>query len=109
MRFFKNKKQCITAFFSIFMMFGMTASAEDLTSSKIVTGTQNLLQSVNNAVLIIAPLAGIAITGYCLIRRSMADEQDHKRWQSRIMIAIVSTVGAVLASVIINLVLSYYR
>lgn len=92
------------------MLIGIhEALADGLESSVIVTGTQQLINSAMNVILVIAPIAGGLIIGYLCIRRGMSDEQEHKMWNKRISIAVVSTIGAVLASVIINVILSYYR
>ncbi|GHU97199.1 hypothetical protein FACS1894208_12500 [Clostridia bacterium] len=77
-------------------------------TSKIATGTQKLIQDATTWLLVIAPIAGTVAIIYFAIRRGMADEQEQKQWQNRIIVAIVSVIIAVLASVIINLVTSYY-
>ena len=46
---------------------------------------------------------------YCLIRRNMADEMDHKKWQQRMTVSLVSGIGAIAASSVINILASYYQ
>lgn len=99
----------ISAMCFMLLICGQTALADGLESSVIVTGTQKLINSAMNVILVLAPIAGGVIIGYLCIRRGMSDEQEHKMWNKRISIAVVSTIGAVLASVIINVILSYYR
>lgn len=78
-------------------------------SSKIVTGTQNLIEDAGTALIILAIPAGTAVTIYCFIRRGAADEMDHKKWTNRIIVTVVSTVGAIVSGVIINVVAGYYK
>jgi hypothetical protein len=46
---------------------------------------------------------------YYFIRKSMADEMDHRKWDSRITTAIICCIGVVSASLIINVLVSYYQ
>ncbi len=77
-------------------------------SSVAITGTQNLISDFTSAALVIAPVAGAAFIVYFCIRRSAADEMDQKKWNNRIVTAVVSTVGAVIAVSLINVVIGYY-
>jgi len=43
------------------------------------------------------------------IRKTVSDEMDHKKWDSRISTAIICCIGVVAASIIINLVIGYYK
>jgi ABC-type molybdate transport system permease subunit len=59
--------------------------------------------------MVLAPVvAGLLIIYFC-IRRSAADEMDQKKWNNRIVVAIVSCVGAVLGSATLNLIIGYYQ
>ena len=51
---------------------------------------------------------GLLIIYFC-IRRGMADEMDQKKWNNRIVVAVVSCIGAVLGSATLNLILGYYQ
>lgn len=57
--------------------------AGDIVSSVIVTGTENLLKDLVRISLILAPLITIAVVAYSLVRKSMADEMDHKKCCAR--------------------------
>ncbi len=46
---------------------------------------------------------------YCLLRRNMADEMDHKKWQTRMIVSLISGVGIVVASGVIKALVSYYQ
>ena len=73
----------------------MRTGVED---SQIVTGTEQLIGDLTNWLMILAPVvSGLLIIYFC-IRRGMADEMDQKKWNNRIVVAVVSCIGAVLGS-----------
>mgnify|MGYP003366940983 CR=1 FL=1 len=81
----------------------------DIKGSKLVTGTQKLIGDVTTWLMILAPVvAGLLIIYFC-IRRSAADEMDTKKWNNRIIVAIVSCIGAVLGSATLNVIIGYYK
>jgi Na+/H+ antiporter NhaA len=96
----------------MFIAFAQSVFAEQgggtFGESQIAEGTKKLITDVTNWALVIAPLAGIICVIYFFIRRGAADETDQRKWNNRIVVAIVSTIGAVLATSIISLVTSYY-
>lgn len=66
--------------------------------SQIVKGTEKLVGDVTTWLMVLAPVvAGLLIIYFC-IRRGMADEMDQKKWNNRIVVAVVSCIGAVLGS-----------
>ena len=80
-----------------------------INSSPIVTGTEKLIGDVTTWLMILAPIvAGLLIIYFC-IRRSAADEMDQKKWNTRIIAAVVSCIGAILGSATLNLIIGYYR
>lgn len=85
------------------------AMATSLESSRLVTGTQKLLQDASKVLLILAPVSGACFIGYFLTRMHGADETDDKKWKSRIKITVIATVGVVLASGTLNVIISYYK
>lgn len=87
---------------------GTKFTALGIGESQIATGTQKLLNDLTTWLLIIAPIAGTVCIIFFAIRRAMADEQDQKQWNNRIVAAVISVAIALLASVIIKLVTSYY-
>lgn len=92
---------------SFFM--SVPAYAAGVQDSPIVKGTEKLIGDVTTWLMVLAPVvAGLLIIYFC-IRRSMADEMDQKKWNNRIMVAIVSCIGAVLGSATLNLILGYYK
>lgn len=81
----------------------------NITDTKLVTGTQNLIKDLTNWLLVIAPALTILLVGYYLLRKSASDEMDSKRWDSRIKVAIICCVGVIVMSGLINVLMSYYR
>ena len=80
------------------------AYAAGVQDSQIVKGTD-----VTTWLMVLAPVvAGLLIIYFC-IRRGMADEMDQKKWNNRIVVAVVSCIGAVLGSATLNLILGYYQ
>jgi ABC-type molybdate transport system permease subunit len=87
----------------------MPAYASGVGGSQIVTGTEKLIGDVTTWLMVLAPVvAGLLIIYFC-IRRSAADEMDTKKWNNRIVVAIVSCIGAILGSATLNLIIGYYK
>jgi hypothetical protein len=85
------------------------ALAADIGSSKLATGTEKLINDVTSWLLVVAPLVTVVAVIYYLIRKTVADEMDTKKWNTRISTAIICCIGVVVASVIIKLIVSYYQ
>lgn len=83
--------------------------ANSIQDSVIFTGTQKLIKDATTALMIIAPILGGLLIGFFFIRKSAADEVEQKVWQKRINTTIYSVLGVELASVIINLFVSYFK
>ena len=87
----------------------VTAYASGVGGSNIVTGTEKLIGDVTTWLMVLAPVvSGLLIIYFC-IRRSAADEMDVKKWNNRIVVAIVSCIGAVLGSATLNIIIGYYK
>ena len=83
------------------------AYAAGVEDSQIVTGTEQLIGDLTTWLM--APVvSGLLIIYFC-IRRGMADEMDQKKWNNRIVVAVVSCIGAVLGSATLTLILGYYQ
>lgn len=88
---------------------GLSAYASGLQGSKLATGTENLFNDATTWLMILAPIvAGLLIIYFC-IRRAAADEMDQKKWNNRIVVAVVSCIGAVLGSATLNVLIGYYQ
>ncbi|MCM1991343.1 Mbov_0395 family pilin-like conjugal transfer protein [Oceanirhabdus seepicola] len=99
----------LVAIYTASMMSTPVYAVEGVSNSKIVTGTEKLINDTTTWLMILAPvLAGLLIIYFC-IRRSAADEMDQKKWNNRIVTAIISCIGAVLGSATLNLIIGYYR
>ncbi|MDD3227933.1 MAG: hypothetical protein PHE09_01850 [Oscillospiraceae bacterium] len=85
------------------------AAGGGIGGSQIAKGTEKLIQDATTWLMILAPVvAGLLIIYFC-IRRSAADEMDQKKWNNRIVAAIVSCIGAVLGSATLNIIIGYYQ
>lgn len=82
--------------------------ADKIQDSIVVKGTENLIKDATTALMILAPIVGIVLVIFFFLRKGAADEMDQKTWQKRISNTIYSVIGAEVAAVIINLVISYY-
>ena len=88
-----------------------TAYASGISQSKLATGTEKLIADATTWLMVLAPVvAGLLIIYFC-IRRSAADTEidDQKKWNNRIVVAIVSCIGAVLGSATLNIIIGYYQ
>ena len=77
--------------------------------TKLATGTTNLINDLTNWLLILAPILAVLLIGYYLLRKSASDEMDSKRWDTRIKVTIVCTIGVVIASGLITMLIGYYK
>lgn len=93
----------------LMLMNSTTAYAADISSSQIAKGTEKLIQDATAWLMVLAPIAAGLLIIYFCIRRSAADEMDQKKWNNRIVVAIVSCIGAVLGSATLNLIIGYYQ
>ena len=109
------KKKCraagrmAIAALTMFFLKANTVYASGISQSKLATGTQKLIGDATSWLIILAPVvAGLLIIYFC-IRRSAADEMDQKKWNNRIVVAIVSCIGAVIGSATLNIIIGYYQ
>jgi hypothetical protein len=109
MKKIKQKISYILTAITITIPLTISASAEDIKGSKLATGTEKLISDATAWLMIIAPTVGILVMIYCFIRKGASEELDHKKWNTRIIVAIVSSLGALLAAVIVNLLINYYQ
>lgn len=101
-----------TGAFTTFLMLQSSTTAYaagGISNSQIAKGTEKLIQDATTWLMVLAPVvAGLLIIYFC-IRRSAADEMDQKKWNNRIVVAIVSCIGAVLGSATLNIIIGYYQ
>lgn len=97
------------AAFVMFLLNTQTACASGISQSKLATGTEMLMRDATTWLMVLAPVvAGLLIIYFC-IRRSAADEMDQKKWNNRIVVAVVSCIGAVIGSATLNIIIGYYQ
>ena len=101
-------KKVILTVMAVTLTLTQSVSA-DIAGSKIATGTVKLVSDATSWLLVIAPSVSVLLIIYYLIRKGMSDEMEHKKWNSRIVVTIVSCLGAVVASVLINVLVGYYQ
>lgn len=106
---FKRKIKGIAAAATAAASALTTTAYADIAGSKIATGTAKLVSDATSWLLVIAPSVSVLLIIYYLIRKGMSDEMEHKKWNSRIVVTIVSCIGAVVASVLINVLVGYYN
>ena len=106
----KLRGAAVTGSAALFMLgSSTTAYAAGISDSQIAKGTEKLIQDATTWLMVLAPVvAGLLIIYFC-IRRSAADEMDQKKWNSRIVVAVVSCIGAVLGSATLNIIIGYYK
>ncbi len=97
-------------FAALFMVAdSVTVYASGIGQSKLAKGTEKLIGDATTWLMVLAPVvAGLLIIYFC-IRRSAADEMDQKKWNNRIVAAVVSCIGAVLGSATLNIIIGYYK
>ncbi len=95
---------CLMCFFQT-----LTVQASSIGESKLAKGTEKLISDATTWLLIIAPVVGGLLIIYFCIRRSAADEMDQKKWNNRIVTVIISCIGAVIGSAMLNILISYYK
>ncbi len=107
-KFRKRITAAITAVIAA-LAVSVTAFAQgDLGSSTLATGMSNLLNDASTVLLGLAAVVGTVCIIYFCIRRSAADEMDQKKWNNRIVTAVVSTIGAVIATSLLSVITGYF-
>ncbi|MBP2033405.1 ABC-type molybdate transport system permease subunit [Clostridium algifaecis] len=108
----KVKEKAWAVILTLYVLFisSYTVYADDtVQNSKLVKGTEKLINDITTWLMIFAPVVAGVLIIYFFIRRSAADDMDQKKWNNRIVVAIVSCIGAVIASATLNLVIGYYK
>ncbi|MGV8147038.1 MAG: Mbov_0395 family pilin-like conjugal transfer protein [Alkaliphilus sp.] len=106
----KTMKHITTAIITmqLVMLNSLYVFANEIKDSQIAKGTEKLIADLTTWLMVLAPIIGGLLILYFFIRRSAADEMDQKKWNNRITTAIISVIGAVLASATLNLIIGYY-
>lgn len=99
----------ILTLYALFMGSYTVYADDNVQNSKLVKGTEKLINDITTWLMIFAPVVAGVLIIYFFIRRSAADDMDQKKWNNRIVVAIVSCIGAVIASATLNLIIGYYK
>lgn len=105
---YKARYAAMLAATAVFMQMTTVTAYANIQGSKLGTGLQKLINDLTSYLMVIAPIAMVVFLIYFFIRKGMADEMDQKKWNSRIITAVISCVGAFLAAVIIQLAQDYF-
>ncbi len=105
----KAAGKTISAAFALSLLTIRKAYARGIGDSKLAKGTEQLISDATTWLMVLAPVVGGLLIIYFCIRRSAADEMDQKKWNNRIVVAIVSCIGAVIGSATLNLIIGYYQ
>lgn len=103
------KRAAVLCMAVFFLAKTQVVYANSFSSSKLATGTQNLINDVSAWLLILVPIVGGACAGYFFLRKNAADEQEQHIWDKRIKTTIVCIIGGTIASAMINTITSYYK
>lgn len=102
------KRAAVLYCMAVFFLAKTQVYANSFSSSKLATGTKNLINDVSSWLLILVPIVGGACAGYFFLRKNAADEQEQHIWNKRIKTTIVCVIGGTIASAMINTITSYY-
>ena len=84
--------------------------SENLKSSKLVKGTENLFTDITEILMILAPTIGAVMIAFFFIQMQISEEEgDTKAIKKRIKVAAIATVGVFITATTINLITSYYK
>ena len=104
-----NIRQIIATITIVFLLSTSVFASGNIGSSKLATGTEQLIKDLTAWLLVIAPTLGGLTIIYFFIRRTIGDEMDHKKWNGRIAGAFICTILATLASGLITMLMDYFR
>lgn len=105
----KKIKSILTVLLIVTANTSLVFAANPITTSKPFLGIKQMLDDATVALMVIAPVVGVLLYVYFNIRKGAADEMDHKMWDKRKNIVLISTVSAFIASALINLLISYVK
>ena len=86
----------------------VSAAGGGLMDSNLYTGAKKLIADLTTIATVVCPLIGGGCAIYFAARRSMADEQDGKLWQKRIVTAISWGIGGTLISGFMAIITNYF-
>ena len=90
------------------MLLTSCCFATSIQDSKIITGTQALINDLTNSMLFIVPAISVGFIIYYLVRKMAADEDAH-RWDGKIKVAIICCIAVFVVASLIKIIISYYQ
>lgn len=102
------RKLTALAFAGAFFVPCAYADENRIAASDIGVGINNILNDLGSYLIGICLSAGTVMIIYYLCRRSGADPQDGKMWESRIKVAGVCAIAGALVGGVLKLVSSYF-
>ncbi|MEG1752503.1 MAG: hypothetical protein RR234_01180, partial [Christensenella sp.] len=85
-----------------------TIPLNKISESNIGQGVTNLINDLTTWGMILCPSIGGLAAVLFVVKRGMADEQEGKMWNKRIILAIACGVGGLLVGGIIKIISSYF-
>lgn len=81
-----------------------------IADSKFFTGTTQLFNDMKTPLVVLSGIIAVVFILYNLIKIKMAeDETDAKVYRKKIKVIVCCAIGAVLASGLLTVILSYYK
>ncbi|MDO5557891.1 MAG: hypothetical protein Q4G05_06640 [Clostridia bacterium] len=88
---------------------GMVCQAKSIDNSKLFTGTKKLFSDIGKGLIVLAPVIGGAMAGYFFIQMQMNDDEGETRLlKKKIKTCIVATIGVMIISGLLTIILNYY-
>lgn len=110
-RKFLKKFAAVLAAVNISLLLASSAFAQggSFASSSFATGVSRLIGDILAWLTPLAVTIGAIFIAYFAIRRGQADESEKKRWENRIVSAIICTIIASLATSFLSMFMGYFN
>ena len=92
-----------------FLMAQNHVYAGGIGSSKLLTGTERMLNDMKKPLIGLSSAIGVVMIIYNLIRMKMGDDVDTKMYKKRIGIILICMVLVVSVVTLVSTILSYYK
>ena len=94
---------------SLMLAVSAFAASGNFASSQFATGISRLLSDVLAWATPLVVIIGAIFIVYFAVRRGQADEGEKKRWENRIVSAIIFTIIGSLASSFLQMFMGYFQ
>ena len=82
--------------------------ANPLIENPFTQGAVNLLNDFGPLIALVSVGVGVAVCGYCLLRRAACDEQDAKKWGDRGKVSVICGGAAAVVTVALPPIINHY-